>query len=127
MQERPNASSVVTSLLPPRSNMQRGSRPTREPSAISVYLALAVVALGPFALASAWVALNLWTWFLDPAVRFTPTYPQMYAAFAVIGLFRTARYVEDGRFRWKDAVTGSLLTPALLLLAGFLIHIATHP
>jgi hypothetical protein len=92
-----------------------------------VYLALAIVALGPFALASAYTALRLWNWFLDPALRFTPTYPQMYTAFALIGLFRTARYVQDGRFRWKDALTGSLLTPALLLLTGYLIHLATHP
>ena len=107
--------------------MQRGSRPKRDPSAAGVYFALTVVALGPFALATAYTALRLWSWFLDPALRFTPTYLQMYAAFALIGLFRTARYVQDGRFRWSDALTGSLLTPALLLLAGYLIHLATHP
>jgi hypothetical protein len=92
-----------------------------------VYLALAAVALGPFALTSAYVALRLWIWFLDPTLRLTPTYPQMYALFALIGLFRTARYVQDGKFRWTDALTGSLLTPALLLLAGYIIHLATHP
>ena len=92
-----------------------------------MYLGLTAVALGPFALASAYVALRLWTWFLDPAIRFTPTYPQLYVPFALIGLFRTARYVQDGRFRWSDALTGSLLTPALLLFAGYLIHLATHP
>jgi uncharacterized BrkB/YihY/UPF0761 family membrane protein len=91
-----------------------------------VYLALTVVALGPFALASAFVTLRLWSWFLDPALRFTPTYPQLYAAFALIGLFRTARYVQDGRFRWKDALTGSLLTPTLLLLAGYIIRLGIH-
>ena len=96
---------------------------TRDSSAAAVYLSLFVVALGPFALTSAYAWSYLWTWFLYPLLRVTPTFLQMYCVFAIFGLFRTARYVHDGRFKWKDAVFGSILTPGLLLLAGFLIHV----
>ena len=100
---------------------------TRDSSAAAVYFGLFVVALGPFALSSAYVWSCLWTWFLHPAFRFTPSFLMLYSAAALFGLFRTARYVQDGQFRWKDAVIGSILTPALLLLAGFLIHVAIQP
>jgi hypothetical protein len=98
----------------------------RESSATPVYFAIIVVALGPFGLWSAFVAIRLWEWFLTPSLRFDPSFPQMYGLFAVVGLFRTARYVKDGTFDWKDAVTGSLMSPALLLLAGYLVHAGMH-
>ena len=95
----------------------------RESTAAAVYFALIVVALGPFALASAYVAGKLWEWFLQP-LRFQPTYLQLYMVCAIIGLARTSRYVQEGRFRWKDAIVGSLLNPALLLLAGYMVHLS---
>ena len=96
---------------------------TRDSSAVAVYLALFMVALGPFALASAYVAVKLWEWFLQ-ALRFQPTFFQLYILFAAIGLARISRFVQDGRFRFKDALISSILNPALLLLTGYLVHLS---
>ncbi len=97
---------------------------TRESSAAAVYLALVVVALGPFALSATITAQYLWRWFLAPGLRFMPTPLELYVVMAIYGIFRTARYVQDGRFRLRNAILGSLLTPMLLLLAGYLVHLA---
>lgn len=99
---------------------------TRESSAAAVYLSLIVVALGPFALSATFAAHWLWLWFLATGFRFLPTPLQFYVVFAAYGIFRTGRYVQNGVFRWKDAVLSSILTPMLLLLAGFLVHLALY-
>jgi hypothetical protein len=99
---------------------------TRDSSAAAVYLALIAVALGPFALSATYAAHWLWLWFLAPGLRFLPTPLQFYVVFAAYGIFRTARYVQNGQFRWKDAIFGSILAPLLLLLAGFLAHLALY-
>ncbi len=96
---------------------------TRDSTAAAVYFSLIMVTLGPFALAMAYVAGKLWEWFLQ-ALRFQPTFLELYILFAIMGLARTSRYVQDGRFRWKDALIGSLLNPSLLLLTGYLVHLS---
>jgi hypothetical protein len=93
-------------------------------SAAAVYLAVIVVGMGPFALSCAYAASWLWPWFIYPLLRYAPTFFEFYAVFCILGMFRTARYVQDGRFRWKEALLSSILSPALLLLTGFLIRIA---
>ena len=99
---------------------------SRDSSAAAVYLALIVVALGPFALSATYTAHWLWLWFLAPGLRFLPTSLQFYIVLAAYGIFRTTRYVQNGHFRWKDAILGSIITPLLLLLAGFLVHLALY-
>jgi hypothetical protein len=99
---------------------------TRDSSAAAVYFALIIVAFGPFGLASAYVAGKIWEWFLQ-SLRFQPTYLELYVLFAAIGLVRTSRYVHDGMFRWRDALISSLLSPSLLLLAAYLVHLSTRP
>ena len=99
---------------------------TRDSSAAAVYLALIAVAVGPFALSATYTAHWLWLWFLAPALRFLPTKPQFYVVLAAYGIFRTARYVQNGHFRSKDAILGSVITPLLLLLVGFLVHLAIY-
>ena len=96
-------------------------------SATAVYFAVIVVGMGPFALSCAYAASWLWPWFIYPVLRYAPTFFEFYAVFCILGMFRTARYVRDGRFRWKDALISSVLSPALLLLAGFLIRVAISP
>lgn len=93
---------------------------------IQVFFSMLAIGCGPFGLLSAFVAQKLWEWFADPYLRISaPSYEALYVVFSVIGFFRAGRYVKDGRFDWKDAVTGSLISPALLLIAGFLIHVLT--
>jgi hypothetical protein len=99
---------------------------TRDTSAAAVYLALIAVALGPFALTATYTAHWLWLWFLAPGLRFLPTPLQFYVVLAAYGIVRTARYVQNGHFRWNDAIVSSLVNPLLLLLAGFLAHIALY-
>ncbi len=91
---------------------------------IRVFFFMLVIGAGPFGLPGALAALKLWDWFLGPWLRQpAPPFGQIYLVVAVLGFFRAARYVKDGRLDWKDAVTGSFLGPALLLSAGFLIHV----
>jgi hypothetical protein len=91
---------------------------------VLVFFSLLAIGFGPFGVVSAFAALQLWTWFASPILHMaSPTFEQMYFVFAIIGFFRAARYVKDGRLDWKDAVIGSVLSPGLLLLAGFLIHV----
>ena len=92
-------------------------------SAAAVYFAVIVVGMGPFALFCAYAASWLWPWFIYPVLHYAPTFFEFYAVFTILGMFRTARYVRDGRFRWKDALIGSILTPTLLLLAGLLVRL----
>ena len=96
-------------------------------SAVAVYVAVILVGMGPFALSWAYAASWLWPWFIYPVLHYAPTLFEFYAAFCILGMFRSARYVRDGRFRWKEALVSSVLNPALLLLAGFLIRIALPP
>jgi hypothetical protein len=93
-------------------------------SGVGIFFALVTIACGPFGLSSAFVALNLWSWFAAPLLHVAaPTFLQMYCVFAVIGFVRSARYVKDGRFDWKDAIISSVLNPGLLLVAGYLVHV----
>ncbi len=93
-------------------------------SAAAVYFAVIVVGMGPFALSWAYAASWLWPWFIYPVLHYPLTFFEFYAGFCILGMFRSASYVRDGRFRWKDALVSSILNPGLLLLAGFLIRIA---
>jgi hypothetical protein len=93
-------------------------------SAAAVYFAVIVVGMGPFALSWAYAASWLWPWFIYPMLHHAPTLFEFYAVFCILGMFRSARYVREGRFRWKDALISSVLNPGLLLVAGFLIRIA---
>lgn len=93
---------------------------------IRVFLSMLTIGCGPFGLLSAYVAQKLWMWFVGPLLHLVgPTYAQFYIVCAAIGFLRAARYVKDGDFDWKEAVMGSTITPALLLTAGFLIHVMT--
>lgn len=91
---------------------------------IWVFFSMLVTGAGPFGLLGAFTAIKLWQWFLMPWLRVaTPPFEQIYLVIAIVGFFRSARYVKDGNFDWKDALVESWLTPALLLSAGFLIHV----
>ena len=91
---------------------------------VRVFFSMVVIGGGPFGLLAAFTAMKLWEWFLVPWLRIAvPAFGQIYFVIAIFGFFRTARYVKDGRLDWKDAVIDSLLSPALLLSAGFLIHV----
>jgi hypothetical protein len=90
---------------------------------IRVFLSMLTIGCGPFGLLGAFVAQELWMWFAAPYVSIaTPTFGQFYFVCAVFGFFRAARYVTDGTFDWKDAVTSSVVGPLLLLIAGFLVY-----
>lgn len=91
---------------------------------VRVFFSMLVIGSGPFGLLGAFTALNLWEWFVGPWLRMpAPPFVQIYLVITTIGFFRAARYVKDGRLDWKDAVIDSLLNPALLLSAGFFIHV----
>lgn len=93
---------------------------------IQVFLSMFLIGFGPFGLLSAFVAQKLWMWFATPYLHVgMPSHEALYLVFSIFGFFRAGRYVRDGSFDWRDAVTSSLLTPALLLSAGFFIHVMT--
>lgn len=91
---------------------------------IRVFLSMLTIGCGPFGVLSAYVAQKLWEWFAVPLLHLAaPSYEKFYIVCAAVGFLRATRYVKDGDFNWNDALTGSVITPTLLLTAGFLIHV----
>jgi len=82
------------------------------------------IACGPFALWSTYIALQFWNWFAAPVLHVvSPPILPLYCFFAVVGFLRSGRYIKDGVFDWRDALTSSLLSPGLLLMTGYIVHI----
>ena len=92
---------------------------------VGIVLPLIMIGCVPFGVSSAFVALQLWSWFAVPAFRIAapPPFLPIYCVFAIVGFLKSTRYVKDGKFDWEDAVISSLLNPGLLLLTGFVIHL----
>jgi len=91
---------------------------------VRVFFSMLTIGCGPFGLLGAFTALKLWEWFLGPWLRqAAPPFAQIYLVISILGFFRAARYVRDGRLDWRDAIESSLLSPGLLLSAGFLVHV----
>lgn len=78
----------------------------------------------PFALWDCYVLGRLWAWFVVPLFGLVqPSLWQFYGLFLVIAVFkRTAAKKEEPKVDWSSTMITYVLGPAMLLLAGYLVH-----